>query len=89
MGTFVGTFVGMCVGHTLGISGASQNVANKSSLVCVKRENMHVGSPSDTWNPCGKGKLGYLHYIIMRGEVELHILELTSVFHHLPSVGTK
>ena len=50
---------------------------------------MHFVSPSDTWDPCSKVKLNYIHYIIRRGEAELRILELTSVFHHLPSVGPK
>ena len=36
-----------------------------------------------------QGKPSYVHYIIWQGEAELHILELTSVFHHLSSVGTK
>ena len=36
-----------------------------------------------------QGKAKYVHYIIRRGEAELRILELTSVFHHLHSVGPK
>jgi len=48
---------------------------------------MHLGSPSDTWDPSGKVKLSYVHYIFSRGEAKLRILEFTSVFHHLPSVG--
>ena len=29
-------------------AGISHNVTNKSYLVCVKSENMHLGSPSDS-----------------------------------------
>ena len=50
---------------------------------------MHFGSPSDSWNPCGKAKPSHVQYIIRQGEAELHILELTLVFHHLFSVGPK
>ena len=50
---------------------------------------MHFGSPSDSWDPCGKAKSSYVHYIIRQGKAELRILELTSVFHYLPSVGPK
>ena len=31
----------------------------------------------------------YIHYDIKREEAKLHILKLASVFHHLPSVGSK
>ena len=50
---------------------------------------MHFGSPSDSWDPCGKAKLSNVQYIIRQGEATLCILELTSVFHHFPSVGPK
>ena len=50
---------------------------------------MHFGSPSDSWDPCGKGKLSHGQYIIRRGKAKLHILELTSMFHSLPCVGPK
>ena len=50
---------------------------------------MNFGSASDTWDPCGKVKLSYVHYIIKQNEAKLYILELTSVFHHIPSVGPK
>ena len=50
---------------------------------------MHFGSPLDSWDQCGKAKPSYAQYIIREGEAELDILELTSVFHHLPSVGPK
>ena len=48
---------------------------------------MRFGSPSDSWDQCGKAKPSYAQYIIGEGEAELDKLELTSVFHHLPSVG--
>ena len=64
---------------------SSQNVTNNSSLVCVKCKNMHFGSPSDSWDPCSKAKPSYVQYIFRQGKAELCILELTSVFHHLPS----
>ena len=50
---------------------------------------MHFGSPSDSWDQCGKAEPSYVQYIIRQGEAELRILEHTSVFHHLPSVGPK
>ena len=63
--------------HTLRFQVALQNVTNKCSLVCVKSEK-------------------YAFWVTLRllgsmqqGKAELHILELTSVFHHLPSVGPK
>ena len=49
-------------------------------------KNMHFGSPSDSWDSCGKAKQRYVKYILRQGKAELHILELTSMFHHLPSV---
>ena len=52
-------------------------------------KNMHFGSPSDFWDPWGKTKLSYVHYIIRQGEAELHILDLTSVFHQFLIVGPK
>ena len=55
----------------------------------LRVKNMHFGSPLDSWDPCGKAKPSYVQYIIGQGEAELRILELTSVFHHLPSVGPK
>ena len=51
---------------------------------------MHFGSPTDSWDPCGKAKPSHVQYIL--GEVKpicIPILELTSVFHHLPIVGPK
>ena len=48
---------------------------------------MHFGSPLDSWDPCSKAKPSYVKYIIRQGEAELCILGLTSVFHHLSSVG--
>jgi len=50
---------------------------------------MHFGSPSDSWDPCGKAKQGYVQYVIRQGKGKLHILELTQVFHHLPRIGPK
>ena len=37
----------------------------------------------------GKAKPRYVKYIIRQGKAKLRLLELTSVFHHLPSVGYK
>ena len=64
------------------------------SLIKVPRfvlgvKNMHLGSPSDSWDPCSKAKLSHIQYVIRQGEDELRILELTSVFHHLPIVSPK
>ena len=52
-------------------------------------KNMHFGSPSDCGNPFSKAKPSNVQYIIGRGEAKLRVLELTSVVHHLPSVGSK
>ena len=56
--------------------------------ICLSVRTYFV-SPSESWDQCGKAKLSYAQYIIKRGKAELRILELTSVFHHLPSVGFK
>ena len=58
-------------------------------MYMLRVKNMHFGSPSDSLDPCGKVKPSYIQYIIRQGEAELRILELTSVFHHHPSVGPK
>ena len=56
----------------------------------LRVKTMHFWSPSDSWDPpWSKAKPSYVHYIIRQGEAKLHILELTSVFHHLPSVSPK
>ena len=55
----------------------------------LRVKDVHFGSPLDSWDRCGKAKPSYAQYIIRQGEAELQILELTSVFHHLPSVGPK
>ena len=55
----------------------------------LRVKNMYFGSPSNSWVPCGKAKASYVFYIIRRGEAELLISKLTSVLHHLPSVGPK
>ena len=51
----------------------------------LKVKNMHFGSTSDSWDPQGKAKPSY----VRQGEAELGILELTSVFHHLPIANPK
>ena len=61
----------------------------KVAWCLLKVKYMHFGSPSDYLDPFNKAKLSYVQYIIMQGEAELRILELTSVFHHLPNVGPK
>ena len=50
---------------------------------------MHFGSPSNFLDPYSKAKLSYVHYIIRGGEAELCVLELTSLFHHFPSISPK
>ena len=50
----------------------------KDAWHVLRVKNMQSGSPSDI-----------VHYNIRRGEAKLHILKLTSVFHHLPRVGPK
>ena len=55
----------------------------------LRVKNMHFGSPSDSWDPCGKAKPSYVQYIIRQGKAKLRILKLTSVFHHLPCVNPK
>ena len=61
----------------------------KDPWYVLRVKNMHFGSPSHSWDQCGKSKLSYVQYIIWQGEAKLRILELTSVFHPLPSVGPK
>ena len=55
----------------------------------LRVKNMHFGSPLDTSDPYSLVKLSHVHYIIRQGKAELCILELTSVFHHLPIVSPK
>ena len=55
----------------------------------LRVKNMHFASPSHPWDPCGKAEPRYIKYIIRQGEAELCTLDLTSMFHHLPSVGPK
>ena len=55
----------------------------------LRVKNMHFGSPSDSRDPCSKAKMSYVKYIIRQGKAKLHILELSSLFHHLHSVGAK
>ena len=55
----------------------------------LRVKDMHFGSPSDSWDGCGKAEPSYLQYLISRGEAKLCTLELTSVFHHLSSIGPK
>ena len=62
---------------------------NSSAWYVLRVKNMHFVLPSDSWDPCSKAKLSYVHYIIRQGEAELGILELTSVFHHLPIANPK
>ena len=52
---------------------------------------MDVAEQSQAWYDTllGKAKPSYVQYIIKRGKGELRILELTSIFHHLPSIGPK
>ena len=52
----------------------SQNVTDISSRYVLKVKNMHAWSGSNSWGPCGKAKLSYVHYDIRQGEAELHIL---------------
>lgn len=52
-------------------------------------KNMQSGSPSDPLGPSGKVKLSSEHYNINQGEANLRILKLTSMFYHLPRVGSK
>ena len=53
----------------------------------VRVKNMYFGSPSDSWNRCVEAKSSYVQYINRLGEAKLRILELTLMFHHLPSAG--
>ena len=54
--------------------------------MCIEWKICIFWSPSVSWDPCGEAKLSYLHYDIREGNAELHILKLTSVIFHLPSV---
>ena len=62
---------------------------SKVAWYVLRVKNMHSGSPSDLQGQWGKAKLSNLHYIIRRGKAKLHVLKLTSVFYHPPSVGPK
>ena len=55
-------------------------------MVSFKSEK-YAFSPLDFWDPCSKPEPSYVLYIIKQGKAELRILELTLVFHHLPSVS--
>ena len=55
----------------------------------LRVKTLDFGSPSDSWNQCGKDKPSCVQYIIRQSEAKLRIFELTLVFHHLPSVGPK
>ena len=50
----------------------------------LRLKSMHFGSTSDSWDPCSKAK--HVQYVIGRGEAELRILELTSVFYQAKRV---
>ena len=52
-------------------------------------KNKQFRLPLEPFGPSGKVKLSYVHYNIRQGEAKLHILKLTSLFHHLPRVGPK
>ena len=55
----------------------------------LRVKTLDFGSPSDSWNRCGEAKSSYVQYINRLGEAKLCILDLTLMFHHLPSVGPK
>ena len=52
-------------------------------------KNIHFMSLSGSFDPWGKEKPSHVQYIIKQGEAKLCIVELTSVFHYLPSVDPK
>ena len=65
----------------------SQNVTDKSCLVCFKNELCicilgHLESQ-------GEAKPSYVHYVIRQEEAYLHISKLTSIFHQHPFAGPK
>ena len=64
------------------------SVINVSWYV-LRVKKMHFGSPPDYWDPYNKANPSYVQYIIWQGKAEQCILELTSVFHHIPSVSAK
>ena len=61
----------------------------KVAWYVLRVKDMHSWSPPDLWGPWDEEKLSYIHYDIRREEAKLCILKITSVFHHLPSVGPK
>ena len=71
--------MGISVTHPLFpfITVVSQNVINKSCLVCVWGENMLADPSLDPFGPTGKVKLSYVHYNIRGSEKE--VLKLTSL----------
>ena len=48
-----------------------------------------LGHPQTPGIHAARERPSYLLYIIRQSQAELRILELTSVFHHLTSVGPK
>ena len=67
----------------------SQDVTNKSYLVCIRVKNMHTMSPKDLLGLWGEEKPSYAHDNIRQGKAKLRLPKITSVFHHLPSIGPK
>ena len=60
-----------------------------SVRMCVSENLLQFLQLDHTWGPWSKVKPRLMHYDIGRGEAELPIFKLISVFHHLPSVSAK
>ena len=78
MGGFVRLYV--CMSHIRILKLHHKMTLIKVPWYVFRVKNLHFWSPS---------KLSHMQYIIRQGEAELHILDLTSVFYHLPSVSPK
>ena len=53
---------------------------------------MHFGSPSDSWDPCGKARPSYVQYIIRQGEAKastLYLKTTRSEFQKASQTGTE
>ena len=55
----------------------------KDAWYVLRVKDVQSGSSSDPLGPSGKVKLSFEYCNIKRGEAELCILKLTSVFHYL------
>ena len=61
----------------------------RKSRVCILSEKFAIWITLRTFGFMRQGKLNYEDYNLKQGKAKIHSLELTSVFHPLPSVSPK